>query len=173
MRGMWISGEKRIQVDGIFKKKTKRELFHNQTTHSEEATLWLSLITSITVAFAFIFSFVGGWVTERFKKGIKFYFFSWLWQIWKKTCHSCGLSGLHGWFYCNGSVTKQSGEENLMVAGKSNMFLGATSGSDCGGDGHRHGQYVHPRLHGRDQSCRVEGILGSLFSGQVSTLSLT
>ena len=75
MRGMWISGEKRIQVDGIFKKKTKRELFHNQTTHSEEATLWLSLITSITVAFAFIFSFVGGWVTERFKKGIKFYFF--------------------------------------------------------------------------------------------------
>jgi len=33
---------------------------------SEEATLWLSLITSITVAFAFIFSFVGGWVTERF-----------------------------------------------------------------------------------------------------------
>ena len=49
MRGMWISGEKRIQVDGIFKKKTKRELFHNQTTHSEEAILWLSLITSITV----------------------------------------------------------------------------------------------------------------------------
>ena len=65
---MWISGEKRIQVDGILKKKTKREFFHNQTTPSEEATLWLSLITSITVAFAFIFSFVGGWVTERFKK---------------------------------------------------------------------------------------------------------
>jgi len=33
---------------------------------SDEATLWLSLITSMTVAFAFIFSFVGGWVTERF-----------------------------------------------------------------------------------------------------------
>ena len=54
----------------------KREFFHNQTTLSEEATLWLSLITSITVAFAFIFSFVGGWVTERFEKNIKFYFFS-------------------------------------------------------------------------------------------------
>merc|ERR1719341_1682341 len=33
---------------------------------SDEATLWLSLITSMTVAFAFLFSFVGGWVTERF-----------------------------------------------------------------------------------------------------------
>merc|ERR1712130_76365 len=33
---------------------------------SDEATLWLSLITSMTVAFAFIFSFVGGWITERF-----------------------------------------------------------------------------------------------------------
>jgi len=33
---------------------------------SDEATLWLSLITSMTVAFAFIFSFVGGFVTERF-----------------------------------------------------------------------------------------------------------
>ena len=54
----------------------KREFFHNQTTLSEEATLWLSLITSITVAFAFIFSFVGGWVTERFeKKTSKFTFF--------------------------------------------------------------------------------------------------
>ena len=60
-----------------------------------------------------------------------------------------------------------------MVAGKSNKLLGATCGSDCGGDGHRHGQYVHPRLHGRDQSCRVEGILGSFLPGQVSTLSLT
>jgi len=33
---------------------------------SDEATLWLALITSMTVAFAFIFSFVGGWVSERF-----------------------------------------------------------------------------------------------------------
>ena len=72
---MWISGEKKIQVDGILKKRTKRELFHNKTTHSEEATLWLSLITSITVAFAFIFSFVGGWVTERFVKASNFTFF--------------------------------------------------------------------------------------------------
>ena len=44
-------------------------------SHSEEATLWLSLITSITVAFAFIFSFVGGWVTERFVKASNFTFF--------------------------------------------------------------------------------------------------
>ena len=58
-----------------FSKKTKREFFHNKTTLSEEATLWLSLITSITVAFAFIFSFVGGWVTERFVKASNFTFF--------------------------------------------------------------------------------------------------
>jgi len=33
---------------------------------SDEGTLWLSTVTSVTVGFAFIFSFVGGWVTERF-----------------------------------------------------------------------------------------------------------
>ena len=38
----------------------------NQRFNPDEATLWLSLITSMTVAFAFLFSFVGGWVTERF-----------------------------------------------------------------------------------------------------------
>ena len=38
----------------------------------DEATLWLSLITSMTVAFAFIFSFVGGWITERLVKIITY-----------------------------------------------------------------------------------------------------
>ena len=37
----------------------------NAVCNPDEATLWLSLITSMTVAFAFLFSFVGGWVTER------------------------------------------------------------------------------------------------------------
>jgi len=33
---------------------------------NDEGTLWLSVITSITVGFAFVFSLVGGWLTERF-----------------------------------------------------------------------------------------------------------
>jgi len=35
-------------------------------TDKDEQTLWLSVITAITVGFAFLFSLIGGWITDRF-----------------------------------------------------------------------------------------------------------
>ena len=122
----------------------------------------------MTVAFAFIFSFVGGWVSERFVKGLESYFKCRLFQIRKKGCNPCVLSGLHYWCCCDGSGVAQSGEENFWLL---TNFQGAACGSYRGGDGDWHGLHVHPGLHGRDQPCRAEGVLGGFFPGQPSTLS--
>ena len=54
--------------------KNKDKDKYSVSQNPDEATLWLSLITSMTVAFAFIFSFVGGWVSERFVKGLESFF---------------------------------------------------------------------------------------------------
>ena len=94
----------------------------------------------------------------------------WLLQIWEKTCNPSGICGLHTWISGHGGVTNQSCERSGIKAQGNFPTLpqcaGAAGWENCGGDGNRDGEYVHPRLHGRDQPSWAERFPRCFFSGK-------